>query len=179
MKVFVASKNPVKIACTQEGFSKYFSDVEVVGVPVDSGVPDQPFNEDTFKGAENRALALKEKCEAEGIAGDFFVGIEGGLFEHYNRWFAIGIACVMDKNGKRGFGGSPHFQLPPKMMPTLLAGKELGVLMNEILEQENTQQKGGAIHFFTKGQIDRTQMYVPAVITALVPFLREEFFEDG
>ena len=174
MKVFVASKNPVKIACTQEGFSKYFSDVEVVGVPVDSGVPDQPFNEDTFKGAENRALALKEQQE-----GDYFVGIEGGLFEHYNRWFAVGIVCVMDKNGKKGFGLSPHFQLPPKLMPILLAGKELGVLMNEIMDEENTKQKGGAVNFFTKGQIDRTQMYVPAVITALIPFLREEFFEDG
>ena len=59
MKILVGSKNPVKIEAVEETFLKYFKKVEVIGIEVDSNVPNQPINEETFEGAENRALALK------------------------------------------------------------------------------------------------------------------------
>ena len=56
MKVLVGSKNPVKIASVSEAFANYFDDLEVVGIEVESGVSVQPVNDETFIGAQNRAL---------------------------------------------------------------------------------------------------------------------------
>jgi len=53
MLILVGSKNPVKIESVKEAFEKYFSNVDVQGVEVSSGVSDQPVNEDTFRGAKN------------------------------------------------------------------------------------------------------------------------------
>ena len=39
---------------------KYFENVEIEGVSVSSDVPDQPVNEEIFKGAKNRVKNLKE-----------------------------------------------------------------------------------------------------------------------
>ena len=48
MKILVGSKNPVKIQATYEAFIKYFSNIDIVGVGVDTGVAEQPLNEETL-----------------------------------------------------------------------------------------------------------------------------------
>ncbi|RLI40639.1 inosine/xanthosine triphosphatase, partial [Candidatus Bathyarchaeota archaeon] len=54
MKVAVGSANPVKIQAVREVFQEVFGEkVEITSVKVDSGVPTQPFKEDTIKGALN------------------------------------------------------------------------------------------------------------------------------
>ena len=58
MKILVASKNPVKVASVEEGFSKFFSDITTESIEVDSSVSNQPINEETFQGARNRVMAL-------------------------------------------------------------------------------------------------------------------------
>jgi len=84
MKVYVGSKNRVKIEAVKSAFSKFFEkDVEVIGVSVDNGVGKQPYDEQTWKGAINRAKnAMKEYRD-----GDFWVGIESGIFSQYQRYF--------------------------------------------------------------------------------------------
>ena len=57
-KIVVASKNPVKINATLDGFLRMFPDeqFEIVGVSAASEVSDQPMNDDeTYRGAFNRA----------------------------------------------------------------------------------------------------------------------------
>ncbi len=60
MKVLVGSRNPVKVEATKEAFSQYFDVVEVDGIAVASNVSNQPIEDETFEGAENRAVALKK-----------------------------------------------------------------------------------------------------------------------
>lgn len=176
MKVLVGSINPVKIEAVQEAFSKYFSNVEVLSFEVESGVPNQPINDDTFRGAENRAKMLTKINLKQKLNADFFVGIEGGIYQQYNLWFAFGCMCVIDKNGNKSFGTSPHFQLPIEVSNRLLKGEELGEVMDEIMKKKNTKQNLGAIGFFTKGIINRKELYIPGLITALVPFNHPEMF---
>lgn len=177
-KILVGSQNPVKIASVEEAFGKYFSDIAVTGFNVESRVSDQPVNEETFDGAKNRALALQEKNREENLHADFFVGIEGGISEIYSRWFAFGCMCIVDSNGKTGYGTSAHFELPRRVVEKLLGGNELGDVMDEIQNQSNTKQKHGAIGFFTKGIMNRSELYVPGLVTALIPFLHKELFDD-
>jgi len=60
MKVLVGSENPVKIQSVRDGFLPFFEHVEVEGISVDTGVPHQPMNDETFEGAKNRLRTLSE-----------------------------------------------------------------------------------------------------------------------
>jgi inosine/xanthosine triphosphatase len=170
MKILVGSKNPVKIDAVREAFSFYFDSIILQGISVDSNVSDQPINEETFVGAEYRAKELLKVNNEKLLKADFFVGIEGGIQQLYKKWFAFGCMCIIDKNGRTSFGTSANFELPEIVVNQLLKRKELGHVMDEIMEQENTKQKGGAISFFTNGKMNRKELYIPGLISALVPF---------
>lgn len=176
MKILIGSQNPVKIKATQEAFSEYFRDVEVIARDVDSEVPSQPVGEETFKGAENRVLELKKIDKKEELGIDFFVGIEGGITRIYSKWFAFGAVCIIDKEGKKGFGISSHFELPEQIVEELLEGKELGQVMDEITGEENNKQKEGAVGFFTKGKVSRKTAYTQGLVLALIPFLHKKLY---
>jgi inosine/xanthosine triphosphatase len=176
VKILVGSNNPVKIKSVEEAFSIYFDNLEVIGIDVNSGVSVQPVNDETFIGAQNRALRLKELNGKDKLNADLFVGIEGGIINIFEKWFAFGCMCVVDINGNVGFGTSPHFELPQNMVEKLLQGIELGVVMDEIMNESNTKQKHGAIGFFTNGVITRKELYIEGLKVALVPFLHKEMF---
>lgn len=176
MKILVGSKNPVKIAAVKEAFSLYFDDLEVIGINANSKVPDQPINEETYIGAENRARELFLLNNTESLNADYFVGIEGGIQETHKKWFAFGCMCIIREDEKISFGTSAHFELPEIVIEQLLKRKELGHVMDEIMKQENTKQKGGAISFFTNGKMDRKELYIPGLISALVPFQHEKMY---
>lgn len=176
MKILVGSLNPVKLKAVEEAFQKHFDDIEISEIDVPSGVSNQPIGDETFIGAENRAIALKNINDAKNLKAEFFVGIEGGIVKVYNRWFAFGGVCIVDKQLNKGFGSSAHFELPLEITNRLLSGEELGYVMNEITRTENTKQKGGAISFFTNGIMNRKELYVPGIISALVPFNHRDLY---
>ena len=175
-KILVGSKNPVKISSVETAFLKYFESISVIGFDVNSKVSDQPVNEETFEGAKNRALELIEKDKKENLGANYFVGIEGGIIQVYSKWFAFGCMCIANREGKTGFGTSAHFELPKGIVDKLMNGKELGDVMDEIQNKSNTKQKHGAIGYFTNGIMSRSELYVPGLITALIPFLHQEHF---
>lgn len=176
MKILVGSKNPVKLKAVEETFTMYYNSIEVIGLNVNSEVPDQPIGDDTFRGAENRTRSLASINEEQQLNADFFVGIEGGISKIYNNWFAFGAMCVMSKNREKTFGTSAHFELPEIVTKELLKGRELGDVMDEIMREDNTKQKGGAIAFFTLGKMDRKELYIPGLISALVPFNHQSMY---
>jgi len=176
MKILVGSKNPVKIEAVIESFSHYFKNIEAIGISVKSNVPDQPINNQTFEGAKNRALELQTINESKNLNAQFFVGIEGGIQETFGKWFAFGCMCIVDTTEKTSFGTSAHFELPNSITKRLLKGEELGFVMDEIMNDENTKQKGGAISFFTNGKMSRKELYIPGIISALIPFLHEGLY---
>ena len=63
MKVLVATKNQGKIEGARRALSKYYEDVEIQGITVESNVPDQPVNEEIYKGAKNRIINLEKICK--------------------------------------------------------------------------------------------------------------------
>ena len=46
MKILMGTKNPGKIEGAKQAFEKYFDNVEIEGIAVDSEVGNQPFNEE-------------------------------------------------------------------------------------------------------------------------------------
>ena len=169
----------MKVEAPKEAFSKYFDDdVDVVGIEVSSDVSNQPIEDETFKGAENRAVTLKKLNEEQNLNARFFVGVEGGIKNLFQRWFAFGVMCVMDDMGRKGYGTTPFFELPSVVYKELLQGKgiELGDVMDNLTGEKNTKQKQGAVGYFTKGVMDRKDYYVTGLTVALIPFLNTELY---
>lgn len=175
MKIAVGSQNPVKIEAVKKAFSKAFGECEVVGVFVSSGVSDMPMSfEEAVKGAKSRAESAIEKLKA-----DFGVGLEGCFEETKVGTFLSGIVAIVDKKGRWGLGKGQGILMPEKIVKEVKQGKELGEVMDEIRSLKNTKQRDGAVGFFTKSLISRTQSFETATICALARFFREKMFEEN
>lgn len=176
MKVIIASKNPVKINATKEAFCKVFSDItfEFEGVSVPSGVPDQPMSgKEALTGATNRALNAADTSPD----GDFFVGLEGGVEDLDGKMHSFAWIAIRDKSGKIGIGKTGEFILPPKVRELILSGMELGKADDVVFERTNSKQENGAIGLLTKNIIDRSNLYTPAIVFALIPFINSSLYQ--
>lgn len=168
-RVIIASQNPAKIQAAELGFSRMFPEKEFTfeGVSVGSGVSDQPMSDDeTFAGALNRALSARQEQEE----GDFWIGLEGGLQEEGDDFFAFAWIVVLDKEGVQGKSRTGTFAIPPAVTELVRNGKELGEADDIVFEQTNSKQSSGAIGILTHGILDRAHYYAEAVLMALIPF---------
>jgi len=176
MKILVGSTNPTKVNAVAEAFSHFCDGINVQGMAAPSGVAAQPVGEETYIGARNRAEWLAEHNRAQGLGATYCVGIEGGIERRYDRWFGFGVMVILDRQGHIGIGISPQFELPGPVTARLDAGLELGHVMDEMLNTEHTNRKGGAIGHFSRGVLSRQDITAQGVIMALVPFLNQEIF---
>ncbi len=180
MKVIVGSNNPTKINAAKMAFEKVFptESIEVIGVKVASGIPDQPrgYNQ-TIEGATNRA----KRALAEVPDADYGVGEEGGMQEmelgnKQTQWFETGWCVVVDKNGTVGIGSSIHMEVPEKLMKHLRKGKELGEATDIEFKTIESGKNAGFFGLITNGHIDRTNAYADGIISALSRFLHPDLY---
>jgi inosine/xanthosine triphosphatase len=181
--VIVASHNPVKIAAAKEGFLRMFpeDEIQVEGISVPSGVPDQPFSsQETLLGAMNRAKAAREKAPQ----ADFWVGIEGGVTVEpmgeltKGELWALAWVTVLNKN-QVGKGCTGTFALPPQIADLVHQGKELGEADDIVFGRINSKQENGAVGLLTENAIDRAAYYIQAVILALIPFKNVNLYPES
>ena len=175
-KVLIGSENIVKIESARQSFSKFFKSLEVKGLGVDSDVSAQPFNEDTFTGAKNRAEQVKRINDEQSLNANFFVGIEGGVLQLHNRWFQFTVIYILDSQHRDSFSTSGLYELPDWIVEKLLAGSELRQIIEELAQDSNIKEKQSASGFFTNGAVDRLQNYTQAITFALIPFLQDSLY---
>ncbi len=146
-------------------------DAEIIGVGVDSGVSEQPIGlQEILEGALNRAVSAYEI-----MGGDYSVGIEAGyLYLDDKVLLDVQAVVVMDDKKKVTLGLSPSFQVPQKAIEY----SSLGEYMSHISGRKNINREIGAIGYFTKGTITRTDLTYSAVVMALVPRLNPEYYEE-
>lgn len=176
MKVIVASKNPVKIKATRDGFRKMFPGRKIVveAVTVTSAVSHQPLSDgETFQGA----LARCQKAKAAYPQADFWVGIEGGVEEKQGEMEVFAWILIAAKSGLIGKGRTGTFFLPPAVQRLIKQGKELGEADDIVFGRKNSKQKNGAVGLLTGDIITRTSYYTPAVILALIPFRNPKLYQ--
>ncbi|PMN69404.1 inosine/xanthosine triphosphatase [Enterovibrio norvegicus] len=174
--VIVTSLNPAKIAAVDTAFRAVFpeQDMTFQGVSVSSDVPDQPMtSEETLAGARNRVRNAKAIVE-----GDFYVGVEAGLDDPFTfAWMVIESANIDGKH-RTGEARSASLPLPPAAIKGIEAGKELGDVMDEMFNEENVKQKGGAIGMLTEHLLTRSSVYHQALVLALIPFIHPALFPE-
>jgi len=163
MRVAVGSLNPVKVKATENVFRRVYGDVIVEGIDVSSGVPAQPYGEETIGGAINRAKSVyaNEKY-------DMSVGIEAGLFKVGEMMLDLQYCAIYDGSWLT-LGCGSGFEYPPVVLDEVLSGKEVGEVMSRVAGVDNLGEKQGAIGFLSRGMLSRTQLTEQSVFMALIP----------
>lgn len=168
--IVVASTSPAKRKAVAAALALiYATEVPLEAVAAPSGVPDQPWGQQqTRAGALNRAAAaLRLRPQAQ-----LAVGIEAGAAQEPG-WPTWGFAwvVVLDRAGGRGAARSATFALPSALSDGMRGGAELGDVLDEAYGLTRAKDDQGAVGVLTRGLLDRSQLYVPAVLLALTPWL--------
>ena len=168
--VIIASANPAKISAVAEAFSTAFPEqaFSFQGISVASDVRDQPMCADeTLAGARNRITNARLHTPD----ADYYVSIEAGIDGQFTfAWM------VIENANQRGEARSASFPLPPEALEKVHQGVELGDVMDEMFNQHNIKQQGGAIAMLTSHKLSRSSVYQQALVLALIPFMNQELF---
>jgi inosine/xanthosine triphosphatase len=174
MKIAIGSLNPAKIAAVRQVVTRVWPAASLIPVDVQSGISSMPMSDaETLLGAENRAHNALQQTTA-----DLGIGLEGGV----NRGPAemmmlLGWVVILDRAGRKGIGGTSRLPLPVAIAKRILDGEELGLVMDDILQEENVRQKGGAVGALTKGLVRRGEAFAMATAYALSPFVAPELHD--
>ncbi|KAM3512308.1 hypothetical protein MY11210_004021 [Beauveria gryllotalpidicola] len=168
--VIVASKNPLKMLATQEGFKRMFPDADFAfeARAVGSGVADQPLSDqETLQGALTRARNARELAPA----AMYCVGLEGGVHTTAEGEVqAFAWIVVLAHDGTVGRARTATFFLPRETTELLRGGLELGDADNLLHGKTNSKHQTGTVGILTGDAITRQSYYAEAVVLALVPF---------
>ena len=167
MDIAVGSTNMVKVSAVRTVMERVYGDVRITARDVDSGVPPQPFGEQTHQGSLNRARAAIEGHEMA-------VGIEAGVFEMLDGLYDIQHCTIIDKEGRETYGQGSGFRYPDAVAELVRSGMTVGNSMREIYGDTDIGKKQGAVGLLSKGLIDREKLTEQAVIAAMIPRLWDD-----
>ena len=155
MKVYLGSKNIVKINATKEVLEPY--GFEVIGVDVDSKVSAQPkCDAETLQGAYNRAKALP--------SNEFRIGLEAGIEILDNQMYLTNFGVLIDPNNNVYKAGGTRIVLPKEIAKLILEDKmELSDAMETYFNTLDIKHKEGAIGYFTNNLVVRKDIFTHIV----------------
>ena len=135
--VVIASKNPIKVNVAKRAFAAVFpaEEFDFIEMKSESGVPDQPMEEEARQGARHRLQYIRK----EHPHADFWIGQEGGLCHEGDRLFARAWIAVMGKTGFMAESSTAQFYLPKKIAEYIKAGMELGTATDVFFQQREFQ----------------------------------------
>lgn len=174
MKVLVATKNNGKIEGAKRALEKFFDNVEIQGIPVESNVSEQPVNDEIYKGAKNRVKKLKKYAKENNLVADLYLSIESGINNSLGRWMITNFAVIEDGSNFESYGTSPSFPVPDRLVQDII-DTDLSQVMNKIFEKdEERHNKGGGIQLLTHNKISRIDLTEMAFIMALTKYINED-----
>lgn len=169
MLIVVASRNPVKVDAVRSAFSATFDGVTVESLSPPPGLRPQPMSlEETMDGAIARVA-----WACAGLPGaDYCVGIESGVMELDDIWYAATVAAIRSGDGRSAIGIGPAYPLPGRISSLMLSeGIELEEAMDRLYGIADLGEREGAIGLLSKGMSSRLELCTEAVKMALPPFI--------
>ena len=176
MKILIGTKNPGKIEGAREAFEKYFDNVEIEGISVNSEVGDQPINKEILKGAKNRVKNLKKYAKENQIKADFYISSEAGITNLLGEWIDINAVVIEDSKGLQSIGTSQGFPIPDKYIEEIKK-TELGKVMDKIFSGKELGKGKGGISFLTKNEVTRIDLTRNAFIMALTKYINDDLWK--
>ena len=175
MKILIGTKNPGKIQGAKEAFEKYFDNVEIEGISVDSEVGNQPFNKEILQGAKNRVKNLKKYAKENQIEADFYISSEAGITNLLGEWIDINCVVIENSKGFQSVGTSQGFPIPEKYIEEIKQ-TELGKVMDKIFSGKDLGKGKGGISYLTKDAVSRIDLTRNAFIMALTQHINGDIW---
>ena len=172
MKILMGTKNPGKIEGARQAFEKYFDNIDIEGIAVESNVGAQPVNEEILQGAKNRIKNLKKYANNNNIKADFYIASEAGITNLLGEWIDINAVVIEDSKGFQSIGTSQGFPIPDKYIEEMKQ-TELGKVMDRLFRGKELGKGKGGISFLTKDEVTRIDLTRNAFIMALTRFINE------
>ncbi|MBF5046169.1 inosine/xanthosine triphosphatase [Aggregicoccus sp. 17bor-14] len=170
MRIVVGSTNPAKTSAVRAVCVQAFLQCELLEREVPSGVRAQPIGEEeTAAGARTRARGALAAVEGAALG----VGLEGGV-DAQGR--LINCVAVLGADGRENLAWGVSFPLPPGVAQRVLAGEELGPVMDALTGLQQSKRTLGAVGILTDGLFTRAQMWQGPLACALIPFLHPELY---
>lgn len=167
MDIAVGSMNQVKVEAVRTVMEKIYGNVRIIPVKAESGVPEQPFGGDTYKGAVNRAKAA--------LGGHSLgVGIEAGVFEIGGHLYDVQHCAVAAPDGSVTVGMSSGFRYPDRIAELVRGGMTVGDAMSRSYDNAARGNKDGAVGVLSKGLLDRKALTEQSVTAAMIPRIWDE-----
>ena len=173
MKILMRTKNPGKIEGARQAFEKYFDNIEIQGISVESEVSEQPVNEEILQGAKNRVKNLKKYAKENNMEVDYFIASEAGITDSLGEWIDFNIAVIENSKGLQSVGISQGFEIPDKYIEDIKK-YSLGPVMDKIFSGNELSKGKGGISFLTRDAISRIDITRDAFIMALIKHINGE-----
>ncbi|OGM27097.1 hypothetical protein A2962_03270 [Candidatus Woesebacteria bacterium RIFCSPLOWO2_01_FULL_39_61] len=160
-KVFVSSKNQIKLDSVCFGFRKIGKTFDVNGFKTKSGVAEQPTSiEETYLGAKNRLEDLRKKVKGKKYS--YLVSIESGLatlLSNHN-YFGFSVCVIVNTKGLEKLSITTELEIP-KSMTSLVPNPypDLGVLVQE----KYGSRIKDPYFYITKGKVSRVDLLTQSV----------------
>jgi inosine/xanthosine triphosphatase len=122
-------------------------------------------------GARGRAQVALTATDA-----DLALGLEGGVHQIGDRLYLTGWVVAADRYGRESLASGARVPLPPSVSKALLAGDELGPVMDRLTGREKTNHAEGAIGILTHRLMTRQRGFEVGITYALVPWLNPEWY---
>ncbi|OHA58507.1 MAG: hypothetical protein A2571_01890 [Candidatus Vogelbacteria bacterium RIFOXYD1_FULL_44_32] len=110
MKIIIGSTSERKIDIARKILTEQLSlstDLHIEGYKSNSGVPDTPYDKQTFDGSKNRAEDAKNNIPS----ADMWVGLESGLVERYGHIYEEAWCTIFTKD-ETFYGYSSGLKVP-------------------------------------------------------------------
>jgi inosine/xanthosine triphosphatase len=157
--IALGSTNKAKISAVEQVVQSF--EMKVLPISVPSGVSPQPLSdEETLAGARQRARLAREKANA-----DFGIGLEGGVVITPQTLFLCNWGALTDGTYEVIAGGA-RIPLPEEFRKPLMAGVELGVLIDQYAQKHDVRNHEGTVGILTNGILTRAQLF--AQVTQLL-----------
>ena len=163
--VVVGSSNHVKVEAVRSVMERIFGNIRLTYVDAESGVPPQPFEDDTRKGAINRAVNSIGDHELS-------VGIEAGVFETEDGLYDFQYCAILDSEGELTIGVGSGFRYPDDISELVRNGHTVGEAVKIIHGDTDIGKKQGAVGLLSMGLIDRKMLTEQSVTAAMIPRMR-------
>jgi inosine/xanthosine triphosphatase len=182
--VLIGSTRPAKIEGVRDALAAIgaiepgFAGAALRPIDVSDIAPCMPMSEaDIIAGARARAAHVLERSRGELIGTDVYyaVGVEGGIDCVAPNLYAVKTwACVTDGRGI-SFGGGGAIVLPDEVAAEVLAGRELGDVIDG---RAGVAVRGtrGAWGLLTRDLVTRREAFRTAVLSAFAPFYNARFY---
>jgi inosine/xanthosine triphosphatase len=178
LRVAVGTSNRVKVEAVTQAFRTAFPGlaVKVRQIRVRSGVPEQPTEAETYRGAQLRA----ERALAASHDADYAVGVEAGLMRSaiLGRHLDVQYVVILDKEGGRSASHGGGFYYPRHVEEEILRGRTVSAVLGPIAGDPRLGSTSGAVGFLSKGVVDRRELTRHAVLLALVPRIRRDLYQE-